>query len=106
MRKNKCNYSLMQVIMMINSRNTLIILTSFLLSPYLTVQAQHIKVQSHLKKYYDQFNVEGTFVLYDQEADKYLVYNPALSDQAVTPASTDRKSTRLNSSHVKISYAV
>lgn len=74
--------------MMINSRNILIILTSFLLSSYPTVQAQHIEVQSHLKKYYDQFNVEGTFVLYDQEADKYLVYNPALSDQAVTPAST------------------
>lgn len=31
--------------MMINSRNILIILTSFLLSPYPTVQAQHIEVQ-------------------------------------------------------------
>src|SRR5690606_2782078 len=74
--------------MMINSRNILIILTSFLLSSYPTVQAQHIVVQSHLKKYYDQFNVESTFDLYDQETDKYLVYNPALSDQAVTPAHT------------------
>ncbi|MCO5230973.1 MAG: class D beta-lactamase [Chitinophagales bacterium] len=40
------------------------------------------------KKYYDLYKVEGTFVLYQQKSNKYIVYNKELSKQLFIPAST------------------
>ena len=44
--------------------------------------------QSDDKKYYDQFKVEGSFVLYDPQADKYIFYNQEQSEHTFSPAST------------------
>ena len=46
------------------------------------------EIHSNFKKYYDQFNVEGSFALYDQKADKYIFYNQEQFNQSFTPAST------------------
>ena len=51
-------------------------------------QENKIEVRNDFNKYYTQFNVEGTFVLYDQNADKYLVFNPSLINEPFIPAST------------------
>jgi beta-lactamase class D len=47
-----------------------------------------IEVHEEFKKYYTSFNVEGSFVLYDQQLDKYVFYNQAQFKQSFTPAST------------------
>ncbi|MBK8550671.1 MAG: class D beta-lactamase [Ignavibacteria bacterium] len=46
------------------------------------------EVRDDFKKFYDHYNVEGTFVLYDRNANRYFIYNPKLAKQAFTPAST------------------
>lgn len=40
------------------------------------------------KKYYDEYDLRGGFVVYNIEADKYIVYNTSLTDSGFTPAST------------------
>jgi beta-lactamase class D len=40
------------------------------------------------KKYYDQYHVDGSFVLYDLKKDHYIFYNPQQFHTAYTPAST------------------
>ncbi len=40
------------------------------------------------KKYYDEYNVEGSFVLYDKQQDKYTFYNQEQFNQTFSPAST------------------
>jgi len=40
------------------------------------------------KKYYDQFHVKGSFVLFDSKAGKYIHYNKEQYKQPFTPAST------------------
>lgn len=51
------------------------------------VQGQVTEIRD-FKKYYDQYNVNGSFVLYDQNADQFIFYNPEQYKQAFTPAST------------------
>lgn len=51
-------------------------------------QKQTIEVRDDFKKYYDQFNVEGSFVLYDSQADKFIFYNQDQFEQTFSPAST------------------
>ena len=46
------------------------------------------EVRSDFKKYYDSFDVEGSFVLYDQNADHYTYFNPDQSTEGFTPVST------------------
>lgn len=46
------------------------------------------EIRSDFKKYYDQFQVEGSFVLYDQEHDTYIIYNQDQFQQGFSPAST------------------
>lgn len=46
------------------------------------------EVREDLKKYYDQFGVSGSFMLYDQNNDRYVYYQPEQLDQPFTPAST------------------
>jgi len=51
-------------------------------------QKQSAETRNDFKKYYDNFNVKGSFVLYDQKNDKYIFYNQAQYKQPFTPAST------------------
>lgn len=46
------------------------------------------EIRDDFKKYYDKFNVEGSFVLYDQKQDKYIFYNKEQFKQTFSPAST------------------
>ncbi len=40
------------------------------------------------KKYFDEYGYDGTFVLYDQNAKKFVRYNPRRAKKRFTPAST------------------
>jgi beta-lactamase class D len=64
----------------------LFLLTVFSLSA--CKQKQTSQTRDDFKKYYDQYKVEGSFVLYDEKKDKYIYYNPAQCKQMFTPAST------------------
>ena len=46
------------------------------------------EIRDDFKKYYEQYDVEGTFALYDQNANKYILYNPAEFRRQFIPAST------------------
>lgn len=46
------------------------------------------EIRDDFKKYYDQFNVEGSFALYDQQNEQYILYNQAQFKQPFSPAST------------------
>lgn len=52
-----------------------------------TAKAKEI-VRDDWKKFYDEFNVTGTFVLFDVNNSQYTFYNKANVDSATTPAST------------------
>jgi len=41
-----------------------------------------------LSAYYDLFDVEGTFVLYDLKKETYIIHNPEDASKPLTPAST------------------
>ena len=51
-------------------------------------QKQKIEIRDDFKKYYDQYKVEGSFVLYDQKNDKFIYYNQQQSKQQFIPTST------------------
>jgi beta-lactamase class D len=51
-------------------------------------QQQSVEIRNDFRKYYDRFNVEGSFVLYDPMEDKYIVYNREQTTQQFTTAST------------------
>jgi len=63
-----------------------IILFIFILTNY--VQCQTLEIRDDFKKYYDQFDTEGTFVLFDENNDRLIKYNQSLSDEPFIPAST------------------
>lgn len=46
------------------------------------------EVRDDLKPLYDKYEVEGSFVLYDQKKQKYIVYNESQLNTPFTPAST------------------
>ncbi|MBB6272032.1 beta-lactamase class D [Pedobacter cryoconitis] len=50
--------------------------------------AVHTNHQDNLKKFYDEYQVQGTFVLYDQKNDHYTYYNKEQTTIPFTPAST------------------
>lgn len=45
-------------------------------------------VRDDFKKYYDQYALDGSFVLYDQVKNQYLFYRPEKFEESYTPAST------------------
>lgn len=45
-------------------------------------------IRSDFKKYYDRFNVQGSFVMYSQNEDAYTYYSKEQTSHAFTPAST------------------
>lgn len=65
---------------------TLTILTFWGLTAY--AQKQTTETRNDFKKYYDQFKVDGSFILYDQNKDKYIVYNQPQTKEQFTPSST------------------
>lgn len=51
------------------------------------VYPQEMK-QIDLKKYFDEYGVEGCYVLFDQSNDFFICYNPVRCDSGFIPAST------------------
>jgi len=45
-------------------------------------------IRNDFKKYFDLYDADGSFVLYDQKNNEYTFYNREQSTQAFTPAST------------------
>jgi beta-lactamase class D len=64
----------------------LLILAVSILTTFRLKQKEEIR--DDFKKYYDQQEVEGSFVLYDQKKDKFIFYNKQQFKQAFSPAST------------------
>lgn len=51
-------------------------------------QKETTDINNDLGKYYEQYKVEGSFVLFNQNADKYLLYNEKQFKETFIPAST------------------
>lgn len=73
---------------MTTMKQTILFLTIAIFGLTACKQKQANEVRADFKKYYDQFNVEGSFVLYDPQADKYIFYNQDQFEQTFSPAST------------------
>lgn len=69
-------------------KQTIFLLTMAVLGLASCMQKQAIEVRDDFKKYYDPFNVQGSFVLYDPQSDKYIFYNQDQFEQTFSPAST------------------
>ncbi len=67
-------------------KNDFILLLVVLLPALINAQATDIG--EDFKKFYDNYKVEGSFVLYDLSNDKYIFYNQSQFKQNFTPAST------------------
>lgn len=65
--------------------NVFIVLVSITLS---SCNSGEVEIREDFKKFYDQYKVNGSFVLYDEENDKYIFYNQQQFKQKFTPAST------------------
>lgn len=63
-------------------------LAIFLITVTFAAQAQTTEVRHGLKRYYQEYRVEGAFALYNLKEDKYILYNPSEFDKAYSPAST------------------
>lgn len=63
----------------------LVVITLLIASEMLFAQKEEIK---DFKKYFDEFNHTGAFVLYDLNNDTYIRYNPDRCNQQFIPAST------------------
>jgi beta-lactamase class D len=66
----------------------LIVTINALLSIVNQSSGQIIETCDDFKKYYDEFKVDGSFVMYDQNNDKYIFYNQTHFKQQYIPAST------------------
>jgi beta-lactamase class D len=73
--------------MLVKSRSILFLIIIVLVL-YACKHQQTIETRNDFKKYYDEYNVTGSFVLYDQNQDKYIFYNQSQFEQPFTPAST------------------
>jgi len=69
-------------------KQTLLFLTLIVFGLVSSAQKQVSEIHDDFKKYYDQFKVEGSFVLYDPQADKFIFYNRDQFEQTFSPAST------------------
>ncbi len=58
------------------------------LLPYSILIAQSFEEHSELGKFFKEKNIQGCFLLYDLNQNKYLGYNLARTDSAFIPAST------------------
>lgn len=72
-------------------RNNKRLLSFYFLSVCLLIACknqQTNETREDFKQFYDKYQVTGSFVLYDQNADKYLFYHPSQFKETFTPAST------------------
>lgn len=69
-------------------KQTILILTLTIIELTACKQKQTTEIRNDFKKYYDQFNVDGSFVLYDPQTDNYIFYNQNQFEQTFSPAST------------------
>ena len=53
-----------------------------------TCISQTTVVRDDFKKYYDEYQVEGSFILYDWNEDNFIYYNKDQIEKEFTPAST------------------
>ena len=53
-----------------------------------TLFPQTVEERKDLKKYFDEYNHTGCFVLFDLKNDKYVKYNPEVISERFIPAST------------------
>ncbi len=51
-------------------------------------QQQTEEVRPEFGRYYEQYQVQGTFVLFDPQKNRYTLYNPEQRNTPCTPAST------------------
>lgn len=70
------------------AKQTILLLTLAVFGLTACKQKQATEVRDDFKKYYDQFYVEGSFMLYDSQADEYIFYNKDQLEQTFSPAST------------------
>lgn len=73
---------------MTTAKQTLLFLTFAVFGLIACKQKQTVEIREDFKKYYNQFNVEGSFALYDPEADKYIFYNQDQFNKPFSPASS------------------
>lgn len=60
----------------------------FIITAVIPVFAQHSEVHPEYKTYYEEYDVVGSFVLYDMNSQRYYRYNPLRSKGEYIPAST------------------
>lgn len=73
---------------MITLKQTILALTIAVLGLIACKQRQANEVRTDFSKYYDQYNVEGSFALYDPQAERDVFYNQDQFEQTFSPAST------------------
>ena len=73
---------------MATSKRTFIITVIIVLGITDCIRSQPGETRNDFKKFYDQYKVEGSFVLFDQTNDKFIFYNQSQYKQQFTPAST------------------
>jgi beta-lactamase class D len=69
-------------------KRTITLMAAVILGLIACRQQQTTETRNDLKKFYDQYKVDGSFVLYAQSNDKYFFYNQSQFKQQFTPAST------------------
>lgn len=67
-------------------KHIILLTTVFLLSAQSF--ATKFKIDSQLDKIFEQYEANGTFVLFDVELNQYTAYNPKRAEQRFIPAST------------------
>lgn len=67
----------------------LLLITNYSLLIITSCSPNNVKTDDSLKKYFDQYNVAGTFGLYDNGTGQFVIYNLSrFKDSAYLPAST------------------
>jgi beta-lactamase class D len=56
--------------------------------PKVSEISENIITENNWKKYFDNSNIDGTFILYNLSEDSLFVYNPARAEKRYLPAST------------------
>lgn len=65
-----------------------ILLLLLILSLTSFTETSSTAIRKDFKRFYDQYEVGGSFILYDQKNDKYIIYNEKQLSTSFTPAST------------------
>ena len=63
------------------------LITFLFISTLVSAQQTNVELRNDFKKYYEQYRVEGSVLLYDQSQSKYISYNDIQNKQPFTPSS-------------------